>query len=100
VGPVQAYPRSAIPSPGGSSAPAARQQSHPWGPDFVWAWFHRPVPTRGWLRWSHPQGRETGWPAGAGADQVRNNPQPQDRQGARPRSAADAARPRRRGHRM
>ena len=34
------------------------------------------------------------------SDQVRARDQPQDRQGARPRSAADAARPRRRGDRM
>ena len=34
------------------------------------------------------------------ADQVRAGDQPQDRQGARPRRAADAARPRRRGDRM
>ena len=34
------------------------------------------------------------------ADQVRAGHQPQDRQGARPRRAADAARPRRRGDRM
>ena len=34
------------------------------------------------------------------ADQVRAGHQPQDRQGARPRSAAHAARPRRRGDRM
>ena len=34
------------------------------------------------------------------ADQVRARHQPQDREGARPRSAADAARPRRRGDRM
>ena len=33
-------------------------------------------------------------------DQVRAGHQPQDRQGARPRRAADAARPRRRGDRM
>ena len=61
---------------------------------------HRPVPARGRLRRSHPQGREAGRPAGAGADQVRAGDQPQDRQGARPRRAADAARPRRRGDRM
>src|SRR5215472_9402260 len=48
----------------------------------------------------HPQGRETRRPAGAGADQVRPGDQPQDREGARPRSAAVAARPRRRGDRM
>ena len=34
------------------------------------------------------------------ADQVRAGHQPQDRQGARPRDSADAARPRRRGDRM
>ena len=34
------------------------------------------------------------------ADQVRTGDQPQDRQGARPRRAADAARPRRRGDRV
>src|SRR5262249_15806898 len=39
-------------------------------------------------------------PAGAGADQVRVGHQSQDRQGARTGSAADAARPRRRGDRM
>ena len=66
-----------------------------YGPDY-----RRPVPARGRLRRSHPQGREAGRPAGAGADQVRAGDQPQDRQGARPRRAADAARPRRRGDRM
>ena len=35
-----------------------------------------------------------------GANQVRAGDQPQDRQGARPRSATDAARPRRRGDRV
>src|SRR4029077_4456148 len=34
----------------------------------------------------HPQGRETGQPTGAGADQARAGHQPQDREGARPRS--------------
>ena len=38
--------------------------------------------------------------AGAGADQVRAGDQSQDRQGARPRRATVAARPRRRGDRM
>ena len=66
-----------------------------YGPDL-----RRPVPARGRLRRPHPQGREAGRPPGAGADQVRAGDQPQDRQGARPRRAADAARPRRRGDRM
>ena len=38
--------------------------------------------------------------ARAGADQIRAGHQSQDREGARPRGAADAARPRRRGDRM
>ena len=69
-------------------------------PDLLWARFRRPVPARGRLRRPHPQGREAGRPAGAGADQVRAGDQPQDRQGARPHRAADAARPRRRGDRI
>ena len=36
----------------------------------------------------HPQGREAGRHAGAGADKVRNSHQPQDRQSARPHRAA------------
>ncbi len=39
--------------------------------------------SRGGLCRSHPQGREAGRPAGAGADQVRAGDQSQDRQGAR-----------------
>ena len=66
-----------------------------YGPDF-----DRPVPASGRLRRSHPQGREAGRPAGAGANQVRAGDQPQDRQGARPHRAATAARPRRRGDRV
>ena len=54
-------------------------------PDFVRARFCRPVPASRRLRRSHPQGREAGRPAGAGADQVRTGDQPQDREGARPR---------------
>src|SRR5262249_41480923 len=46
------------------------------------------------------QGRKTWGPAGAGTDQVRAGDQPQDRQGTRPRSATNAARPCRRGDRM
>ncbi len=48
----------------------------------------------------HPQGREAGRPAGAGADQIRAGDQPRDRQGARPRGAAIRARSRRRGDRV
>ena len=52
------------------------------------------------LRRSHSQGREAGRFAGAAADEIRARHQSQDRQGARPRRAADAARPRRRGDRV
>jgi hypothetical protein len=60
----------------------------------------RPIPPGSRLRRSHPQGREAGRPAGAGADQVRAGNQPQDGKGARPGSPTNAARPRRRGDRM
>ena len=53
-------------------------------PDLLWARSGRPVPPRGGLCRSHPQGREARRPAGAGADQVRTGDQPQDREGARP----------------
>src|SRR5262249_26706197 len=59
-----------------------------------------PVPPRRRLRRSHPQGRETGRPAGSGADQVRTRHQPQDGESGRHRRASHAARPRGRGHRM
>ena len=61
-----------------------------YGPHFV-----DHIPPRSQLRRSHPQGRKAGRPAGADADQVRVGDQPQDRKGARPHRAADAARPRR-----
>ena len=69
-------------------------------PDLLWARCGRPVPARGRLRRSHPQGREAGRPAGAGADQVRTRDQSQDRQGAWPHHSAVATRPRRRGDRI
>src|SRR5262249_5490404 len=58
------------------------------------------VPARRRLRRSHPQGREALRFTGAGANQVRADDQPQDREGARPHRARDTARPRRRGDRM
>src|SRR5262245_27494642 len=57
-------------------------------------------PTSSHLRRSHPQGRKAGRPAGAGANQVQNCDQPQDRQSARPGSPVELARPRRRGDRV
>jgi hypothetical protein len=71
-----------------------------WRADLVWARLPRPIPPRCGLRRSHPEGREAGGPAGAGADQVRARHQPQDRQGARSRHAGDCARSRRRGDRV
>ena len=46
------------------------------------------------------RGAKPGRPAGAGADQVRNGHQPQDREGARPDGAAGLAGGRRRGDRV
>ena len=40
------------------------------GPALLWTGLARPVSARSVLRRSHPQGREAGRPAGAGADQV------------------------------
>ena len=52
------------------------------------------------LRRPHPEGRAAGRPACAGTDQVRDSDQPQDREGARPGGASNAARPGRRGDRV
>src|SRR5260370_151108 len=52
------------------------------------------------LRGSDSQGGATRRSAGRAADQVHAHRQPQGRQGPRPRGAADARRPRRRGDRM
>jgi ABC-type uncharacterized transport system substrate-binding protein len=49
---------------------------------------------------SHPQRREAGRHAGAGAGEIRTGDQPQDREGTRHRGACDPARPRRRGDRI
>ena len=68
--------------------------------DFVWAEFRRPVSTSGRLRRSHPQGREAGRFARAGADQIRACGQPEDRQGVRAYHSTDRAQPRRRGNRI
>ena len=48
----------------------------------------------------HSQGRQAGGPAGHAAEQVRADHQPQDREGARPRRAGEAAGACRRGDRM
>src|SRR6516225_1672755 len=48
----------------------------------------------------NPQGRETRRPTGRAVDQVRVRHQSSDRQGTRPRSPSDPARPRRQGDRV
>ena len=60
----------------------------------------RPVPARSLVCGQDPSRRPARRSAGPAADQVRAGHQPQDRQGARPRSATDAARARRRGDRI
>ena len=57
-------------------------------PGFLRTGHDRALPTRGRLRRPHPQGREAGRPAGAGAHQVRPDDQSQDGEGARPHRAA------------
>src|SRR5215813_5213799 len=54
----------------------------------------------GRLRRSHPQGREAGRSARAGADQIRPRGQSQDRKRNRRRNSAQAARAGRRGDRV
>ena len=71
-----------------------------WRLGFLWCGPGRTVQARGFLRGSNPQGRKAGRPPGPATDQVRASDQPEGGQGARPRSAADAAGPRRRGYRM
>jgi ABC-type uncharacterized transport system substrate-binding protein len=68
--------------------------------DLVRARQHRPLPARGWLRRSHPEGRKAGRPSGAGTGQIRPGHQPQDCKGPWPGHAANAARHRRRGDRV
>ena len=57
-------------------------------------------PSFGRLCRSHPQGRETGRPSSAGADQIRVGDQSEDREDAWPGRARDAARSCRRGDRL
>src|SRR5262252_1083766 len=52
------------------------------------------------LHWPNSQRRKTRRPAGRAVDQVRVRDQSEHGEGARPRSAADTARPSRRGDRM
>src|SRR5215472_17858794 len=52
------------------------------------------------LHWPNSQRRKTRRPAGRAVDQVRVRNQSSDRQGTRPRSPSDPARPRRRADRM
>jgi hypothetical protein len=58
------------------------------------------IPSGRNIRRSHPARHSARRSAGAGADKTRTDNQPQDREGARARSATNTARPRRRGNRM
>jgi hypothetical protein len=60
----------------------------------------RRVSAGGRLRRANSQGRQTVQPAGVATNHIRAGDQSESRQGARDRSAADAARPRRRGDGM
>jgi len=66
----------------------------------LWNRRPRPVSAGGRLHRSCLQGRASGRPSGAAADQIPACRQPQDHQSARPRRADDAYRARRRGDRM
>jgi hypothetical protein len=87
----------AISAAGGVPVPLSSGERRP---DVVRPQYGRAISARGRLCRPHPQGREPGRVAGAAPDQVRAGDQHQDRQGARPRRAAFAARPRRRGDRI
>jgi putative ABC transport system substrate-binding protein len=63
------------------------------GINLLRAEFPRPVPSSREIRRSYPQGRETGRPSGAGADQVRAGDQPQNCEGIGTHSAALASCP-------
>ena len=70
------------------------------GLDVLWTRRRRYFPALGRLRGPHSEGSEPRRASRPGADQVRTCDQSQDREGARPRRAAVAARDRRRGDRM
>ena len=68
--------------------------------DVLWPERDRRLPPHRQLRRPHPERREACEPAGASADQVRACDQPQDREGAGPHRAPNAARACRRGDRI
>src|SRR5262245_4706192 len=69
-------------------------------PDVLWSKHARPVPARGRVCRQDSARGEAGRHPGRAADQVRSGHQSDDSQGARPQSAGERARPRRRGDRM
>src|SRR5262245_7575701 len=66
----------------------------------LWRKLCRALPSRGKSCTQDPAGNEPRGPSGRASDQVRAGAEPPDREDDRYRSAADAARPRRRGDRM
>src|SRR5262249_55953846 len=69
-------------------------------PHLIWTQLSEPVPARRRLRRQDSARRQAGRASGRATDQIRPSGQSDDREGARPRSAAPSARPRRRGDRM
>src|SRR5262249_39498629 len=82
---------------GGLLGPSVRRRrwSH-----VLWGRLRRHVSAGGVLCRPHPARRQARRPSGAGGDQVRNDRQPQNGEGARPDRAARPARGRRRGDRV
>src|SRR5262245_26509932 len=66
----------------------------------LWRELSRHVPARRHVRGQDFEGHQADRPAGRTGDEIPNDNQPQDRQGARSRHSPYAARPRRRGDRM
>src|SRR5262245_35628121 len=71
-----------------------------WRPDLLCRRSHRDIPSHRIIRRSRSTRREARRSAVSAADEIRAHHQSQDRQGARRRDSADAARPGRRGDRM
>src|SRR5262249_29069412 len=66
----------------------------------LWTQPDRCLSPRRWLHRADSQRRKAGRLADPAVGEIRIHHQPQDREGARPRRATDAARPRRRGYRV
>src|SRR5262245_29510541 len=97
--PGQTARRAGIPPRCAHDLPIPRVRRSRWA-DELWSEHSEHGTSSRHLHRPHPQGRQARRLAGAAVHQGRVDHQPQDRQGARPRNAGHAARPRRRGYRM